>query len=76
MKHQSLREDPSKALALYARSSDGKVTRSTLELQANADTQMTIVTILLTVQVACSADAEIILLILLFLQVVDLVLNK
>ena len=64
------------ALALYAGSSDGKVTRSTLELQANADIQMMTVTILLTVQVACSADAEIIRLILLFLQVVDLVLNK
>ena len=76
MKRQSLREVLSKVLALYAGSSDGKVTRSTLELQANAGIQMTTVTILLTVQVACSADAEIIRLILLFLQVVDLVLNK
>ena len=76
MKRQSLREPLSKALALYAGSSDGKVTRNTLELQAIADIQMRTVTISLTVQVAYSADAEIMVLTPLFPQVVDLVGNR
>ena len=75
MKRQSLREVLSKALALYARSSDGKVTRSTLELQVNADIQMRTVTISLTVQVAYSADAEIMWLMLMFHQAVALVVD-
>ena len=76
MKRQSLREPLSKALALYAGSSDGKVTRNTLELQAIADIQKRTVTISLTVQVAYSADAEIMVLTPLFPQVVDLVGNR
>ena len=76
MKRQSLREVLSKALAPYAGSSVGKVTHNTLELQVNADIQMRTVTSLLTVQVAYSADAEIMGLILLFPQAVDLVVNK
>ena len=76
MKRQSLREALSKALAPYAGSSDGKVTHNTLELQVNADIQMRTVTTLLTVQVAYSADAEIMGLMLLFPQAVDLVVNK
>jgi hypothetical protein len=76
MKRQSLREVLSKALALYAGSSDGKVTHNTLELQVNADIQMRTVTTLLTVQVAYSADAEIMGLMPLFPQAVDLVVNR
>ena len=76
MKRQSLREVLSKALAPYAGSSDGKVTRNTLELQAIADIQMRTATISLTVQVAYSADAEIMVLTPLFPQVVDLVGNR
>ena len=59
MKRQSLQGALSMALALYARSLDGKAIPNTLVFQALAGIQMTTTTPLLTVQGAYNADAEI-----------------
>ena len=76
MKRQSLPGALSMALALYARSLDGKATLNTVVLQVTAGIQMTTTTPLLIVQGAYNADAEIMGLMPMFHRAVALVVNR